>query len=142
MKIWIDICAMFYLGILSVKDMKRGLLSVNLLLEGAAVSILIALGRIITEGRSWEELVFGALPGIVLLMVSQVTKSVGIGDGIVLLQTDLLFFMDHTIMAFGISMCVVAIYAAALLLFRKSTKHTRIPYIPFLWIGCGIALAV
>lgn len=132
----ISIGTLIYIGILAFYDVTKGEIPVWLLWCGAVFATAVAVYQLVFDKKEWEELLLGAVPAILFLLLSRLSKGVGNGDGIVLLQMDGLLFMERLIMAFGISMVVIALFSAILLLLKKSSLDRRIPYIPFLWLGC------
>lgn len=127
---------MIYLGVLAFWDAKAKELPLKLLRLGTVLAAGIACYRLASGAGSWEELLLGAAPGAVLLILAWLTKSVGIGDGIVLLQLDLFLFFENVVLAFAFSLLAVGGFALALLLLRRGGKDKRLPYMPFLWTGC------
>lgn len=134
--------ALIYLGILVFWDARKREIPVNLLLMGTVLAVGTALCRLGFGGGTWAELLLGSIPGIVLLNLAWLTKNVGLGDGIVLLQLDLFLLLERVVMTFAISLMVIGGFALILLLFRRSKKNLRLPYMPFLWIGCLLAWLV
>ena len=138
----ITVFIMTYLGYLAIMDAVRREVSVRTLVIGTIVATLLA-GWFLKSGTiTWESLAFGAIPGVILLAISGMTKGAGVGDAIILLQMDLVLLWDHLVMAFGISLFVMACFSAGILLLKKGSKDTRLPYLPFLWIGYVGALCV
>lgn len=128
--------ALIYLGILVFWDARKREIPVNLLLMGTILAVGTAFFRLRGGEGSWAEMLFGAIPGMVLLNLAWLTKNVGFGDGIVLLQLDLFLFLERVVLTFAISLMVIGGFALILLLFKRSKKDMRLPYMPFLWIGC------
>jgi len=85
---------------------------------------------------------FGALPGGLLLVLAGLDCGAGAGDGIVLIQLDLLLLLDKVVIAFGISLMAMGIFSVVLLCLKKGRKDLRLPYMPFLWLGCLGALGI
>ena len=131
---------MTYLAVLAVLDARRREIESWILLLGS-LGALLAAGVFLVRGMvSWDQLLFGAVPGVILLALAQTTHSAGAGDGIVLLQVSIFLLLERTIVAFGISMIVMGGFCAVLLLLKKGSRDMRIPYLPFLWLGCLVAI--
>ena len=131
---------MIYLAVLSLMDARRRAISAWLLLLGSILAAALA-GWLLWQGTEhWEELLFGAVPGVILLAIAGMTGSAGCGDGIVLLQVSLLLLMERAVIAFGVSMVVMGAFATVILLKNKKNKDLRLPYLPFLWLGCLVSL--
>ena len=132
----ITMLTMTYLGILAMTDALRREIPVKALILGSIAATGVAGYMLISRTVTWEELLFGAVPGLFFLALAGFTKAAGAGDGIVLLQVNFVLFMDRVIMAFGISLIVMGLFSAILLMFHKGKRDTRLPYLPFLWLGC------
>lgn len=131
-----DGIALGYLSILVIWDARTKELPVKLLGLGTILAVGMAVFRLSTGTCSCAELFMGAAPGAVLLILAWLTKSVGLGDGIVLLQLDLFLLLERLVMTFAVSLTAIGCFALMLLLFKKSGKDLRLPYMPFLWLGC------
>ena len=117
-------------------DAWRRQVSVWLLGAGTIVALFCGGYLLRAQIASWEGLFWGTVPGFLLLLLAALTKSTGAGDGIVLLQMNLLLRMDKVVFAFGLSLMIMGAFSAVLLLAKKAGKDVRIPYLPFLWLGC------
>ena len=137
-----QVMAMIYLAILSVMDAKKREIPLWLLALGMLPAVMAAVFGIWRGGRAWEELLMGLVPGMVLLCMAGLGKGAGAGDGIVLLQLGLFFSLEMAVMAFAISMIVISMFSLVLLLIKVARKETRLPYLPFLWLGCLGALTL
>jgi leader peptidase (prepilin peptidase)/N-methyltransferase len=135
-KMIIALGTMIYLGILAVMDARKRELPTWLLLAGSVAAILAAVWFLANEGVTWEGLMLGAVPGGIILALAGIGGGAGAGDGIVLLQVNLLLLLDKVVIAFALSLMLMGIFAAALLMLKKGAKDTRLPYVPFLWLGC------
>lgn len=131
-----QLTAMFYLWILSAWDAKKRELPLWLLGLGSIPAVLSAYAEWMGKGRTCEEILFGLVPGGLLLCLAGLNKGAGAGDGIVLLQVNFFFFLEQTILAFVFSMVLISLFSAGLLLTKKGSKEMRLPYLPFLWLGC------
>ena len=136
----VSVGTMIYLAVLSLMEARRRAISAWLLLLVSILAAALA-GWLLWQGTvHWEELLFGAVPGVILLAIAGMTGSAGCGDGIVLLQVSLLLLMERAVIAFGVSMVVMGAFATVILLKNKKNKDLRLPYLPFLWLGCLVSL--
>lgn len=131
-----QILSMTYLAGLAIMDVRNREVSSRVLLLGTVAAFLRAAYLLCMEGTTWETMIFGAVPGVILLLLAVLTKGAGTGDGIVLLQMNFFMLLEHLIAAFAMSMLIMGAFSAALLLMKKGGKNTRLPYLPFLWLGC------
>ena len=127
---------MTYLAALSVIDAKRREIPVWILIAGSLGAGAFAVWRVMIGGVSLEGLLFGAVPGMILLALAALTKGTGFGDGIVMLQMSLLLLLERVVFAFSISLILMGVFSILLLVLKKGNKDTRLPYLPFLWVGC------
>lgn len=132
----ISILTMTYLAGLSVIDVRQREVPAWLLVIGSAGAILLTGWRLHTGETSLVGMAFGAVPGVMLLAIAFLTKNAGIGDGIVLLQLSFLFLLERVILAFSISLIIMGLFSGVILLLKKGNRQTRMPYLPFLWLGC------
>lgn len=132
----ISVIGMIYLAGLAVLDVRNRELSVKILLLGTLVALTCGAYHVVEGLVIWENLLLGAVPGMVLLSLAGITKGAGIGDGIVLLQMNFFLLLDKVIISFGISLLSMGLFSLLILLTKKGSKDTRLPYLPFLWVGC------
>lgn len=132
----ISVIGMIYLAGLAVLDVRNRELSVKILLLGTLVALTCGAYHVAQGLVIWEDLLLGAVPGMVLLSLAGITKGAGIGDGIVLLQMNFFLLLDKVIVSFGISLLSMGLFSLLILLTKKGSKDTRLPYLPFLWVGC------
>lgn len=136
------ILVMIYLGILAVWDVKDMVLPGGLLLLGTLAALLVVGTGLVTGRREFADLIFGVVPGGAMLCMALVSNKAGMGDGILLLQMDLFFSLSVTVAAFGISMLAMGLFCFVMMVLRKVKGDTRLPYVPFLWMGSLGALLI
>ena len=73
-----------YLAALAMMDALRREVAVWILWVGSAAALISATILLAGGKASWPELIFGAVPGLLMLAVAGFTKEAGPGDGIVL----------------------------------------------------------
>lgn len=126
-----------YMGVLTLLDAKKRELPLKVLAVGTVLAVSAAACRLLKGENTWIELFLGAIPGMILLNLAWLTKSTGIGDGIVLLQLNLCMFAEKMVVAFGVSLLAIGAFALLILLVKRGgSRGLRLPYMPFLWIGC------
>ncbi len=132
---------MIYLLVLSIFDLKTQTVPAYLLIGGCVCVLVFFLiqqmGKAVYDGpmQNVYYSLGGLLPGVILLMVSWVTDKVGRADGLVLsIAGSGLTFFEASVLT-CISMVLMSLVAAGLLLIKKVNRNSRLPYIPFLFLG-------
>lgn len=121
-----------YLAILSFCDVKERQVSVLWLAAGALLLPGIGVIQCIRGILYWQELIAGAIPGVILLLAAGVTKKAGYADGVVLLELGVCMGCRTGFLLLCISLFLLALTSVFLLLLRKVRRNTKLPYIPFL----------
>lgn len=85
--------------------------------------------------KSATELLWGSAPGILLLLMAAMTKKAGLADGIVLLLLGVPLGYHECILSFVLSLLSMSLVSLALLALNKVRGSSKLPYLPFLWIG-------
>ncbi len=132
----LQLLALAYLAFLSWLDVRDRVLPCFLLALGMIPAGFAAMHGIFVMEQPWETLVFGLVPGLLFLCLAGLRLGAGAGDGIVLLQMNLYFFWAKIVLAFGISLLLIGAFSLVMLLTKHGKKDTRLPYLPFLWLGC------
>lgn len=131
---WIMCGVLAGFAVYDLKWKKVKMTAVALLGAGAV------LYRIFT-GTGASELVLGLLPGIVLLVVSFVTKeSIGQGDGMVLCILGVFCGAKQAVAILGMAFTLCALLAVILLACKRVTKKTELPFLPCLCAGYCLCL--
>lgn len=133
---FVQILALLYFAVLAWIDVRKKALPTMLLGLGMIPAICASCYGIAVMERSWEEMLLGFVPGLIFLCLAGLGLGAGAGDGIVLLQLNLYFFWEKTVLAFGISLMAIGLFALGMLLTKAGTKDTKLPFLPFLWVGC------
>lgn len=90
----------------------------------------------ILQPFSWKVMAGGLLPGVIFLFVSFITKeAVGYGDGIFLAAAGILLGFSEMVGILLIGLLVSAVFSLFLLVFKKATRKTALPFLPFLTVG-------
>lgn len=97
---------------------------------------VLALVYRIWFGTTVFELLFGLVPGGIMILLSYATReSIGIGDGLVLGALGLFCGIKKTVAVLGMALVLVAMLAVILLIMRKAGRKTELPFLPFLCAG-------
>jgi leader peptidase (prepilin peptidase)/N-methyltransferase len=78
----------------------------------------------------------GALFGVMILVFCYFSEeAMGLADGIIILLLGISFGLYETVAICFFSSLYAGMTSAALLIFRKAGRKTRIPFLPFLLLG-------
>ena len=67
-------------------------------------------------------------------------QEIGMGDGTMMLGIGPVFGVEALSISALFAMTLCGIYSIALIAFGKANKKTKIPFIPFLFVGLGVSL--
>lgn len=139
----------FYISVLailiaaSVEDFMRKeipILMPVLCLVNSALSVAFC----IYTGNFWlEDTIMSLLPGVVLLLIGVVTgQAVGYGDGLMTLCIAPALGLCNTCLGLIVALGAAAFTSIILLVVKKGSRHTKIPFMPFLTLGVGVIACV
>lgn len=136
---WRDVLTAGWLLVLSVMDIKKKSVPLWLLCVGAVNTAVILLNEGLSGGIDGWLLCRSLFPGAVFLVTAAATGKAGYGDGIVLLMLGLMSGAKVCLLALTVGLFLIAVFSGALLALRKVKRNSRIPFLPFLTVGWGIA---
>ena len=132
----VHICLIIILGVICVFDIKRKKIPVYMLIILAAAGIIsnFTVGEFDIEKR-----IIAMLPGMILLIVSMITKQqIGYGDGMIILIMGLYIDIDDILSIVLSSFLLSSIAAIILMTVFKKKKNFEMAFSPFLLIGYGL----
>ena len=127
---------------MSLFDLFEKRVPVWLLTIGGIPAIVTVIYEYMKGTGSLSQILFGMLPGVLLLAVAAVTKKAGWADGIVLIIIGLLTGLWECIACFMVSLLAMSAVSLPLLVLRKVRKNSTLPYLPFLCAGYLLRIAV
>ena len=136
----VHICLIIILGVICVFDIKRKKIPVYMLIILAAAGIIsnFTVGEFDIEKR-----IIAMLPGMILLIVSMITKKqIGYGDGMIILIMGLYIDIDDILSIVLSSFLLSSIAAIILMTVFKKKKNFEMAFSPFLLIGYGLVKGV
>lgn len=136
----VHICLIIILGVICVFDIKRKKIPVYMLIILAAAGIIsnFTVGEFDIEKR-----IIAMLPGMILLIVSMITKQqIGYGDGMIILIIGLYIDIDDILSIVLSSFLLSSIAAIILMTVFKKKKNFEMAFSPFLLIGYGLVKGV
>lgn len=130
--------AIVFIGICTVFDWRRMEIPA-LIIHGFGILSLIF--SFACRRSELHTLLYSLIPGIILLILGFLTReSIGYGDGLAVLVLGILLGIRRCVAAVFAGFILSAIVALILLTFRKVSGKSRLPFIPFLAAGLGVAL--
>lgn len=124
-----------WLGALAVSDLRWKRVPVWLLAAGGIIVTVMSVNRFEQGIEGAAELVWGLMPGVLLLLMAVITNKAGIADGIVLLLLSLSLGYRECIVSFVLSFLIMSIMSLLLLVLHKVKGNSKLPYLPFLLAG-------
>lgn len=119
----------------SISDIKKK--SINLVAVGILFLIMIA--ACVLSRKDVTEMIMGILPGGVIAILSFASKGkIGIGDGLVFLTIGIWTGPEKTLSIMFISLVLSALTGIILLLLKKATRKTALPFVPFIYTGYAL----
>ena len=86
--------------------------------------------------REIYEWIFRFIPGILFLFYGKVSREkVGYGDGWLVIILGSLYSWIFLCRLLMISLFLTVLAAGFLIVIKKGTKESRLPYLPFLWMA-------
>ncbi|MCI8365502.1 MAG: hypothetical protein HFG34_11235 [Eubacterium sp.] len=138
MKICIYSILFIYLLIMSVYDVRRKEIHIGVTLLTGSVLAAIRVFQFYHEGVSLE-LVFGVVPGILVILLSYFTHGkIGMGDGFVLIVCGLVLSMYENIFLLFFALIMSAAAGVALMVFRQVKRSYIMPFVPFICVSFGL----
>lgn len=127
-----ELCAVPTLLWLALQDKRHlGVMPCGLLI--ASICLLVA-GQFGAVSR--QSALGGVMIGAVLMMFAYFSKeAIGMADAVIVLVCGAAFGLLETVMFTFLATLYAGIYSGILLLAKKAGKNSRIPFLPFLFLG-------
>lgn len=132
---WKVILIAIWLGILAFMDIRRRWVPVWLLAVSSIFVTCVSAYEIWQGSMGSVEILWGILPGFMLLLTAVFSNKAGWADGVVLLLLGGMTGFRECTFSFILSMLAISVTSLTLLVIKRVGKNTKIPYLPFLWIG-------
>lgn len=127
--------------ICAICDMKKKLIPVPPIAFGISLALVVWIWHILAEKAVFAEMLYAALPGIFLLVISFVSKErIGRGDGLLLLMTGLMTGFPFCFSVLCISLLCSGVYALFLIVLHKAGKGDSFPFAPFMLLAEGLCV--
>ena len=117
----------------AVWDLKSRSVPLWYLLAGIPAGAGIALVTVLSGEAAWYAVPISLLPGIFLLLVCWGSeKKIGAADGLMFLTAGLFLGIRSAFLLLVLSLLLSSAVSVLLLLGRKASLRTRIPFLPFM----------
>lgn len=132
------IITIFYLGIVSCFDLKSKKIPLWVLMSGGVLGSVFAL----IDGIDFSpSSLLAFLPGLCFLVVARISeKQIGYGDGLCVLILGFMVNFRECFIVLCLSLFLISFMSLILLVTKKVNRNTKIPFIPFLFLGESICL--
>ncbi|MCR5719099.1 MAG: hypothetical protein K6F84_00900 [Lachnospiraceae bacterium] len=121
--------------LLSIFDIKKRELPIPLIGMCTLFSVACAVVGCQRGDTTVFEILRSLFPAMVLIVLSVITKQVGTGDGICLISTGLVLGESKNLMALLIGAALLFVTGTVILILKKKTAKTEIPFCPFVTLG-------
>ncbi len=129
-----------FLGICSYTDIKGKYILVKISIIYGILGIVYGF---CFENRGILEILIGIVPGIIVLIISVITKeSIGKGDALIILVMGIYTGIVNNLIVFIYALFFTVIVGIILLLIMKKGRKFRIAFAPFIFLGYLVFLII
>lgn len=134
--------AILYLLGCSIYDFKWKKIPLWILALGGVLGLGFGSFQIYISGqRDWVSLLVGLIPGVCLMVAAWMSEDkIGLGDGLVVLNLGLFLKVELTILAAVLGLFFATLTGVGLMLAKKASLHTAMPFLPFLALGMIVVI--
>lgn len=108
------------------------------------ISIFLCMGYRIWEIAKhegiWYELLIAIIPGILVYIVSQMSREIGEGDGLLMIAIGGLFYLKEIIMILCIALVLAGVFSMGYVVIRRKYRGVKIPFTPFLFLASWMVM--
>lgn len=124
---------LLFLGCNAWKDLRRREIYIGLVILYGAAGLLCG----IMEKRSLMEWMISLSVGVLFAAMGVLSRgAIGMGDGWIILSLGCFLSMDLFMKTVMIGILSAALCSGLLLTIGRKNRHTEIPFVPFLFLGC------
>lgn len=128
----------FFLLIEGIRDFRQRSISM------ISVGIFAVLGIIVQmvyDWSNWKVMLGGILFGGTVLLAAKITEEkIGYGDGWILVVTGIYLGFRDNLVLFALALFLSAIVSVVLLMLKKVTRKTTMPFVAFVFLGYCVML--
>lgn len=131
---------MFFLFICAFIDKKQKEIPLFLPIIGLIIGFVLS---ILAKELSVFQITFGCMLGGVALLIAKLTKqAIGYGDGMILVCTGVALGFWKNLIVLCIAIVICACTCALLMFVKRKKKKDEVAFIPFLFTGYVLTLAL
>lgn len=132
---WKLILTAVWLGVLAGIDLWHKRIPLWILAVSGVYVTCVSFYGIWEKNMEGIPLLWSTIPGVGMVLLAVFTKKAGWADGVVLLLLGTQIGFRACAYSFTLSMLVISVLSLALLAVKRVNKNSKLPYLPFLWIG-------
>ena len=140
-----NIMVLLFLSIGAIWDLRKKSVPKGYLLIWGFVTFGYLIASSVREMsvEIWINAVWGLIPGLVCLFLAYVSREqIGFGDGWIIMLLGIILGLKTVLAVLFMALSVLTMIAIALLILKKVTRKTTLPFIPFLFIGFILTLII
>ena len=123
------------LGVFAIQDLKSQSIPATWIWACLGGMLIYRLLIVYSGKSNVTELFFCILPGMVFLVLSHWGRQIGSGDGWLITISGLCLGWEQLLKSLTYAFLTVGLFGAGCLFWGHKEKSTRIPFVPFLFIG-------
>lgn len=131
-----------WLGVLAGIDLWRKKIPIWILAASGIYVTCVSVYGIWEKNMEGIPLLWSTLPGMGMMMVAVGTKKAGWADGVVLLLLGVRIGFRECAYSFMFSILSISVLSLVLLAAQRVDKNSKLPYLPFLWLGYLVQTAL
>ncbi len=124
---------LIYLAVCAFWDMKTKKLPAIGIYSGLMYLGIYAVIQLIMNKRDWTELLISLLPGVFCYICARLTKQLGEGDALLILEMGLCLSLKCVIEIVITAFFLSAVGAILVMMCKHNIKNKRIAFVPFLF---------
>ena len=126
-----------FLSIGTISDIRKHTLPVILLVVSGVIGLLISLTTDPINSCTVTYWILTFVPGAVFIGISLISEGkMGMGDALAILIIGIFLGGRESVLSVLYAMSAATIVSIVLLAFKKASKKTELPFMPFLLLGC------
>lgn len=120
------------LTLLTISDVRKRSVSIASLV----ILFLLSVALGIAGKRGIGQMLVGAIPGLVTVILAVITKGkIGLGDALVFVAIGIWCGIKMILSVFFVALFLCSVVGVTLILMKKASRKTALPFIPFILAG-------